>query len=178
MTAPFSVTSNGAQAPEQPAPILPPAPIDSLIGGLRERAAAQLAERTVTVPIGGAFGDGLRAVYRPPSISDNDRYARLAETSGPTAQAIELLVDTCLRFEAGPLGAPVTVADASGTVTSYSQRLWDLLQFPARTVAPHEVVEAIFGKNLRLLDDHVGAVQEAFGAQGGAAAPGESLATS
>jgi hypothetical protein len=129
----------------------------SLLADLRQRAAAQRAERHVELEIGGDFGDMLIARYGVLDVHELERYATLQGNTGNVELSLEMLAATCKCLLARDGETLVELRDEQGSVT-YGPRLARLLGMPGadeRDIPPRETILALFGQNAMQLGAHV-----------------------
>jgi hypothetical protein len=148
----------------------------SVLAQLQRAAAEQARERTLELPIGGAFGPHLLARYRVLSVDELERFPQLSGKIADVYIAVEMMVTTCStllwRDDHG---------DVSDLNTTYAPKLWELMGWPLPEhvelddLTPREVVVKLFGGNGSALALHLERLSSWLQSPGGYA-PGESSA--
>lgn len=150
MSGPITVgtVANGARSD---------APAGSVLDGLRKAAVRQRKERTIDLPVGGAFGERLVVRYGTLPIEELDRYAELQGNITNVALAIDMMVSTCRTVLWREDGQETDLGVGLGT------DLWELLDWPlpegVEELTPREVVLGLFGaKEGMRLGNHLAAL--------------------
>jgi hypothetical protein len=148
----------------------------SVLAQLQAAAVEQARERTLELPIGGAFGPHLLARYRVLSVDELERFPQLSGKIADVYIAVEMMVTTCTtmlwRDDHG---------DVTDLNTTYTAKLWELMGWPLPEsveldeLTPREVVVKLFGGNGSALAMHLQRLSTWLQSPGGPA-PGESSA--
>lgn len=150
MTAPISVV------PAHAGPSAEPTEPGSALARIRAAAAAQRAERTTDIAVGGAFGQRLWVRYGVLPLEEMDRYADLATGATPrmSALAVDMMVSACRTVLWREDGSETDLE------VGLDSRLWELMAWPLPTgtepadLTPREVVLALFGGNGMAVVEH------------------------
>lgn len=120
----------------------------SVLAQLRERAARQREAKRYELPIGGAFGDNLVAVYGVLPIAELEHYTSLAGKLGDLAMATDVAISACTTLLWREHD------DRTDLGVRYGPELWALLGWPlpegvesVDDLLPRDVVSALFGGN-------------------------------